>query len=139
MHIIFTPIIVRHVLRSAALITLLLGIATLLAPQLIVDWFDGQRTLDDYHFVRFIGTALIGFSVMNWLYSRLADITATLPAIYGNLVSLTLAIVVDTVGIVFHTLPAAAWLILFVHLAFEAAFIYCVIGLKRATRRQDNG
>ena len=53
--------------------------------------------------------------------------------------SLTLAIVVDTVGIVFHTLPAAAWLILFVHLAFEAAFIYCVIGLKRATRRQDNG
>ena len=65
MTIIFTPTIVRHALRGAALITLLLGIATLLLPQVIVDWFDGQRTLDDYHFVRFIGTALIGFSVMN--------------------------------------------------------------------------
>lgn len=131
MDIIFTPVTVRYVLRAAAVVTFMLGVATLVAPQLIVDWFDGQTTLGDYHFVRFIGTALIGFAVMNWLYARLHDVRATLPAIYGNLTSLALAIIVDIIGIMLHTLPMAAWLILIVHILFMLAFGYCVGGLQR--------
>lgn len=122
---------IRFVLRAAALTTFVLGVGIVLRPDLIVSWFDGYSG-NNYHFVRFIGTALIGFSVMNWLYSRFKTISAVLPAIYGNLTSLLLATAVDVVGALNGMLSRPAWLILIVHFIFTAAFIYCVVHIKRA-------
>lgn len=121
--------IVRFILRSAAIATFTLGTITLLAPDFVVRVADGYSG-DNYHLVRFIGTALIGFGVMNWLYSNFNDLVATLPAIYGNLMSLCLAIIVDVAGLVRGTLSSTAWLILGLHIVFLVAFIKCVLLIK---------
>lgn len=124
-------IVVRVVLQLAAFTTLIIGLITLLAPNQIVGWFDGFDA-PNYHMVRFIGTALTGFAVTNWLYSRSTDFTHVLPAIYGNIASLVLAIVVDAFGLAFGTLAKATWLILTLHAAFASAFIYCVVVIRRS-------
>lgn len=116
---------VSTVLRLAASATLIIGLITLLAPEEIVRIFDGYDP-SNYHFVRFIGTALIGFAVMNWLYSLSSDMKAVLPAIYGNLTSLILAIIVDTFGLAAGVLSHAAWWILSLHIVFTWAFAYLV-------------
>ena len=127
---------VKFVLQLAAGATFVIGLSTLFAPQLIVRWFDGFGG-PNLHLVRFLGTALIGFSVTNWLYSQFDDLTIVVPAIYGNLTSLGLALIVDSLGLAFHKLNRAAWLILIVHIIFIAAFSYCVVLIKSSERRQD--
>lgn len=121
---------VHVVLRSAALATFILGVGTILAPPHIVEWFVGHG-VQDVHFVRFIGTALTGFAVANWLYSRMTPIKLALPAVYGNLTSLYLAIVIDVTGIINGTLGRSIWAVLILHIAFAAAFTYCVALIKR--------
>lgn len=121
--------IVRLILRSAAIATFVLGTITLLAPGFVVKAADGYSG-ENYHLVRFIGTALIGFGVTNWLYSNFANLTATLPAIYGNLMSLSLAILVDVVGLITGSLSNTTWLILGLHIIFLVAFMKCVLLIK---------
>ncbi|MDQ3123426.1 MAG: hypothetical protein M3Q14_01950 [bacterium] len=116
---------VRIILQIAAFSTLIIGVGTLLFPDLIVSWFDGTSG-ESNHFVRFIGTALIGFSVANWLCSRLPDLSHALPVIYGNFTSLVLAILVDLIGLALNLLSGAVWIILLVHFSFALAFWYCI-------------
>lgn len=116
---------VSAVLRTAAIATLVIGLITLFAPEEIVRIFDGYDP-GNYHFVRFIGTALIGFAVTNWLYSFFQETKVVLPAIYGNVASLALAIIVDVVGLIAGVLASAAWLILLLHAIFLVAFLYCI-------------
>lgn len=116
---------VTFVLRFAALATFIIGLITLLAPEEVIRVFDGFDP-SNYHFVRFIGTALIGFAVTNWLYSSFGDVKVVIPAIYGNLTSLILAIIVDIIGILVGVLSSMAWLILLLHFIFTIAFAYTV-------------
>lgn len=119
----------RTVLKVAALATFFLGAFIIIAPHQALLWFDGSST-GNYHFLRFLGTALVGFSVTNWLYSKFDNIEAVMPAIYGNLTSLCLAIIFDLAGLLRDTLYPLAWLILIMHVVFAAAFGYCVLHIK---------
>lgn len=130
-----TPRTVRTILQWAAFFTFWIGLGTLLIPEVIIHWFDGFEA-PNLHFVRFIGTALIGFSVINWLYSRLNNLEYILPAIYGNLASLSLAIIVDAIGLYLHMLAPLAWLILALHAVFAGAFLYCVLLIRRFNSRE---
>lgn len=121
---------VHIVLRLSALATLLLGVGTIIAPPHIIEWFVG-RGVEDVHFVRFIGTALTGFAVTNWLYSRVTPIKLALPAVYGNLTSLCLAIIIDAVGLINGTLGRSVWAVLILHIVFALAFMQCVVLIKR--------
>lgn len=121
---------ISFILRVAAIATLLIGLATLFIPGFIIQIFDGYD-VNNFHFVRFVGTALIGFAVTNWMYSMFHDMRSVLPAIYGNLTSLIIAVGVDIIGLVSQTLSRAAWIILLVHLLFAGAFIYCVWLIKK--------
>lgn len=127
-----TLVSVRTVLKLAAAATFLLGIFIIIAPYQTLLWFDGSST-GNYHFLRFLGTALIGFSIMNWLYSKFDNIEPVIPAIYGNLASLFLAIIFDLAGLLRDTLYPAAWLILAMHAFFACAFGYCVLRIKSKT------
>lgn len=122
--------VIKTILQLAAITTFVLGVAIIIVPQLIILWFEGYSP-DNYHFVRFVGTALVGFAVTNWLYSKFHDLAAVLPAIYGNITSLGMAILTDLIGIGFGTLSRAAWLILALHIVFAAAFGYCVLLIKK--------
>lgn len=116
---------VSCILRLAAIVTLIIGCITLLAPAQVVSIFDGFEA-HNLHFVRFIGASLIGFSIGNWLYSYFHDLRAVLPAIYGNLTSLVLAIIVDVLGLISGALSSATWLILGLHTIFAFTFWYCI-------------
>lgn len=119
-------LLVRYVLRAAAVATLLLGITMIAAPGQLLNWF-GNGSADNQHFPIYLGTALIGFSLTNWLYSRFNDLSVLKPAIYGNLLSLLTALVIDIVSLTRGSLSQALWLVLFVHLLFAAAFLYCLV------------
>jgi hypothetical protein len=121
---------VSFILRLAAVATFAIGLVTLFFPAELIKIFDGYDS-SNFHFVRFIGTALIGFSVTNWLYSSFRTKEAVLPAIYGNLTSLLLAVLIDTIGLIAGVLASAAWLILIVHTLFAAAFIYCALLIQK--------
>ena len=83
------------------------------------------------HFAIYLGTALIGFSLTNWLYSRSHDLTQMLPAVYGNLLSLLIAGVIDVIALLNGSQNMALWLVLLLHLVFAGAFIYCVVVVHR--------
>lgn len=121
---------ISSVLKLAALFTFFIGIVTLIAPGEIVRIFDGYDAPNN-HFVRFIGTALIGFAVADWMYSQMVDVQNALPAIFGNLTSLVLAMGIDLVGIFTGKLTNYAWLLFVMHTAFALAFLYCVMQLRR--------
>ena len=125
----------RLILRLAAIATFILGIITLLAPDFVVMVADGYSN-GNYHLVRFIGTALIGFGIMNWFYSTFDDLSATLPAIYGNLVSLLLAIAVDSLGLVTNMLNTSALLILGLHIIFFILFMKCVLLIRYSSKKK---
>ncbi len=105
--------------------------AIILAPDLIIKWFDGDR-VGSTHFMRLLGAALIGFGVTNWIYSKSKSLEAVLPAIYGNLVSLSLATFVDIIDLTVNMLNRASWLILGLHVVFASAFTYCIILIKKS-------
>jgi len=128
--------IVRAILRLAAIATLILGAITLLAPNFVVSISDGYSN-GNFHLVRFIGTALIGFGVMNWLYSTFEDLSSTLPAIYGNIVSLGLAIGVDIFGLISNHLSPSAWLISAIHITFFIAFIKCAVLIGHTPKKRQ--
>ncbi|MDL2363170.1 MAG: hypothetical protein QFB86_02175 [Patescibacteria group bacterium] len=119
---------VRFVLRSAAAVTLLLGVTMIAFPAEILGWFgNGGR---NQHFAIYLGTALVGFSVINWLYSNLDDLRLIRPAIYGNLASLLPATIIDGVSLARGSISSSIWLIFIIHLIFVVAFFYCLRRIK---------
>lgn len=121
-------LIVRRVLKASAIATFLIGLSLLLYANQVVgifgDWGKSQ------HFATYLGSALIGFSVSNWLYSRIKDLAVILPLIYGNLVSLLIASVIDAYLLLQMEVTNMVWLVLLLHLCFAVAFGYCLKILK---------
>jgi len=120
----------RLVLKVAAVTTLVLGLTLLGFSGAIIKLFDNEWA-QEKHFAVYLGAALIGFSVANWLYSLSRDLAAVRPAIIGNLVSLVVASVIDIVFLIGQSSSAVVWLILLLHLAFASAFSYCLFNISR--------
>ncbi|MBW3568992.1 hypothetical protein KY385_02585 [Candidatus Parcubacteria bacterium] len=116
---------VQYILRAAAIVTLILGVLLIGASDMLLKWF-GNEEAGNQHFAIYLGTALVGFSVMNWIYSNFNDLSVLKPAIYGNLVSLSAALVIDIVSLARGSVNSSIWLILLLHLVFLAAFAYCL-------------
>ncbi len=102
-------------------------------PDIIVSWFSRSKE-DSTHFIRFIGAALLGFSVTNWFYSRSRDIRTVQPALIGNLASLSLAVIIDIAGLISGEVTQAGWLMLLVHATFGTAFMYSINLLRNSDR-----
>jgi fluoride ion exporter CrcB/FEX len=123
----------NQTLKLAAVATAILGLIVLVWPNQIVAEVEVHKTTST-HFVRFIGAALIGFSVLNWLYSSFADWKIQAPAIYGNLASLTIASLLDIVALVQNRVESLGWGLLILHLAFGLAFLKCVFIIQHFKR-----
>jgi hypothetical protein len=111
-------------MRAAAVVTLGLGVTMIAFPSELLHWFGNGS--GNQHFAIYLGTSLIGFSVINWLFSRADDPQTLKPVIYGNLASLVIASVIDTVTLARGSVSQSIWLILILHLVFVAAFVYCL-------------
>jgi hypothetical protein len=122
--------LVRHVLRASALATLLIGLSLLVYAAPIVSWIS-NNTQSNEHFAVYLGTALVGFAVTNWLYSNSKSLEYVIPAIYGNLASLMTAIVIDITAIIAAKLNWFVWAILALHFIFLLAFTYCLSVMRK--------
>lgn len=122
--------IVRYVLRVSAVTTLVIGLGLLFYADPIAGWFSNNSSANE-HFAVYLGTALVGFAVMNWLFSNSKNLQLVSPAIYGNLASLLTAIIIDVTAILLRGFNKAAWSILFLHVLFAVAFSYCLMIMRR--------
>ena len=131
-----SDMLVRYVLRSAAVATLLIGFVMIFSPAALLNWF-GSGGHDNRHFALYLGTALIGFSLTNWLYSRVPDLNMIKPAIYGNLASILTATIIDVKSLIAGSLNQSVWLILLLHILFVAAFLYCLNAIRVENLREE--
>jgi|SRR5581483_1775731 len=125
--------VVRYVLKAAAIATLVLGLALLFFSGEIIKLF-AKEWSQEKHFAVYLGTALIGVSVTNWLYSQSRSLEAVRPAITGNLVSLAAATVIDIIFLFNKPRSLVIWLILLLHITFASAFAYCLINTRRLSK-----
>ncbi len=121
----------KRFFRFAGLVTLVLGTACILFPQTML-WFLDRQAAQDIGFTHYLGTALIGFSVLNWYGARFADKPAiALVALTANFMSLALATVIDLIetasGMGAPGLPP----VLALHLGFAAAFAWFIHDTRR--------
>ncbi len=123
---------IRSFLRLAAIVTFLLGMGLMLFPAPILTYFAEGQMPNDVHFVRFLGTALIGFGALNWASSNLSEPRALMPALYANATSLLLGVLIDVIGLVAGRLNQRAWLILALHVVFGAGFAYYLNKFRKA-------
>lgn len=121
--------LVRNVLKAAAVATFAIGFTVLIDPVLVMAWF-GDGGTANAHFVQYVGTALIGYSVINWLYSNAEDIRHALPGMYGNLASLGVATALDVVSIARQISRPSLWVILLIHVVFATLFIKCILLMR---------
>lgn len=101
----------------------MIGLSLLVVSKEIVALFNGNDSTNE-HFAVYLGTALIGFAIANWMYSRMSDLKSIQPSIYGNLASLVPAAIIDVVTIFEGKGQTIIWLVLALHVVFGAAFAY---------------
>ena len=85
-------------------------------------------------FIRFIGSALLVFSALNFLASRSNDLKTYRIAIDANLVALGVATILSIIGVISGTIENLGWLLVSEHLAFAGLFAWVRLTLGRQTR-----
>jgi hypothetical protein len=109
-------------LEVTAGITLFIGGFVLFNPSLILDWFIPGA--NNAFFVRFIGSTLIGYAVLNHRAARQKSREARELAIVSNIATLFIATVISIVGVLNGSITSYQWLIVSEHLVFLGGFIF---------------
>jgi hypothetical protein len=122
---------IRAFLRLAACVTGVIGLTLLLFPAFIENFFVNAPSHGGDIFIRFLGSALIGYTYLNWYTSkleRLVDMRATL---VGNLSTLLVAFVISLVAVLTGPLNSKGWLIVLLHGVFAVSFAWYLYELWR--------
>lgn len=118
-------------LRVTAIITAGIGLVLLFWPQQILSLFipsDGQ----DF-FVRFIGSALLGYSTLNYLSSRTDQRRIHEIAMEANIVTLAVATAISIVGVANQTVTHFGGLLIAEHVIFLGLFVWArLVSYKKA-------
>ena len=119
----------KYYLQLTAVITALLGVALTGRPDIILQWF--IPSADGDFFIRFIGSALIGFSALNFLAAKSNDMKTYHIAIDANIVTLSIATILSIIGVISGVIENLGWLLIGEHLAFAMLFVWAKITLKK--------
>jgi hypothetical protein len=115
---------VRLFLRLTAVTTAAIGVVLILVPGIIADVFLTQRAAGSNIFIQFLGSSLVGYTLINWYSSHVDDKALLHATITGNLGTLTIAAVLSVVGLANHALRPSGVLILLLHVGFGCGFAY---------------
>ena len=108
-------------LQLIAGITAVIGLVLLLWPEWILKWFIPGAT--GVFFVRFIGSALLGYATLNVLSSKVNNYDIRRIAIDANLVTLTVALILSVVGVVSGAITHDQLLLIGEHVVFVTGFV----------------
>lgn len=116
--------IVRGYLLLTGGVTAGIGLVLLFWPEQILQWFIPGATGD--FFVRFIGSALMGYAALNMLTAQTKDREAQTIALWANVVTLVIATGLSIYGVVTHMVTQFGWLLITEHVLFVAGFAFCL-------------
>ncbi len=122
------PQFVISYLRVIALVTLGLGLVLLVVPNRLLGIFFSTYYAGTDFFVRMLGSTLVGYAGLNAVAAYKANIESLQTAVWGNLITLTIATIVSVSYI--HSFDNYAWLMIGQHVLFVAGFGYCAWLLK---------
>lgn len=115
-------------LRVIALVTFGLGFGLLVRPsQLLHIFFSTYYPGTDF-FVRMLGSTLVGYAGLNAVAARKGTRESMETAVWGNLITLTIATFVSIRYA--HLFSHYAWLMIGQHVVFVSGFAYCAWLLK---------
>ena len=112
-------------LRITAVVTAIIGLTLLFWPEQILNLF--IPTANENFFVRFIGSALLGYSTLNFLTSRVEDRRMHQIALDANLVTLTIATILSIIGVASNVVTNFGWLLIGEHVVFTSLFVWARI------------
>lgn len=115
---------VRSYLLLTGVVTAGIGLVLLFWPEQILQWFIPGATGD--FFVRFIGSALMGYAALNFLTAQTKDRVAQKIALWANLVTLVIATGLSLYGVASNMITQRGWLIITEHVVFVAGFALCL-------------
>jgi hypothetical protein len=121
-------------LRLAACTTLAIGLMLILMPGFVEDFFVAAPDHGGDIFIRFLGSALLGYSYLNWYTAQLKRLEDMRATFVGNLSTLTVAFVISLVAVLDGTLNARGWLIVLLHFGFGAGFAVFTFKVRRHLR-----
>lgn len=115
----------QRYLEFTALVTLGVGLVLLFWPGRILEWFIPGATGD--FFVRFIGSALVGYASLNHFAAREHERSARRLAIMSNIITLSIATLLSIAGVLSGSIVTNHALIIGEHVLFLSGFIYAYI------------
>jgi hypothetical protein len=89
-----------------------------------LQWFIPGATGD--FFIRFIGSALLGYAVLNHLSAKTKDREVRRIAIIANLVTLSVATMLSVAGVISGTIKHDQWILILEHVIFTVGFVYAL-------------
>lgn len=125
---------VKLFLRAAAGATLLIGLTLLTMPGFIEDFFVAAPNHGGDIFIRFLGSALLGYTYLNWYTANLGKLKDMRATFIGNLSTLSVAFFVSLIAVLNGTLNARGWLIVLLHFVFGAGFAVCTFKVRHHLR-----
>jgi hypothetical protein len=126
----------RTVLIIAAVVALSYGLATLLIPTIIDPLHGFGTSLQEVFLTRFLGGALLGLGVINWL-AKDQDYATLHPILIGNLVADVVGLILSVTGTLAGTMNAMGWVGAVCYLVLVPAFAYLqFMGQPVSTRQR---
>jgi tetrahydromethanopterin S-methyltransferase subunit C len=116
-------------LRVTAFVTLGIGVILLCFPGVILHLFIPGS--NEGFFIRFIGSALIGYSTLNFLASNANHIKIYKIALDANLVTLCIATILSIVGVMSGAIATYGWLLVLEHSVFTGLFAAARVVTKK--------
>lgn len=119
----YKPYICNYLLFTAAA-TAGIGVILLFWPESILQWFIPGAT--GHFFIRFIGSALMGYAALNVMAALARDAETQRIALWSNLVTLSIATVLSIYGVASNQIQSMASLIIVEHILFTVGFATCL-------------
>ncbi|MDQ5972264.1 MAG: hypothetical protein QG553_423 [Patescibacteria group bacterium] len=113
---------VRTFLRLTASATAVIGPTLLLFPGFINELFVVSPAHGSDIFIRFLGSALIGYTYLNWYSAHYSKTTSIHPTLVGNFSTLSIALILSIIAVLNGSLKASGWAIVLLHLVFASGF-----------------
>lgn len=121
--------LVRSFFVLSGLTTLILGLGLLTSPQWVTNIFvNDPISANGIFFIRFAGTSLLGFSVLNFYAFDKSHELLRLAAI-TNIASLAPATIIAIWTYQHYSIDKFRWLIIVEHLFFLSGFLACLLRL----------
>ena len=115
---------VKTFLRITTVLTAIIGAVLIILPVSISKFFLSDYVPGSEIFIRFLGSALVGYSYLNWYTAKYKQLELMHATLIGNFSTLMIALLISVIGMLDHSLKATGWLIVLLHFTIGFGFGY---------------